>query len=295
MKNPYLVGLELVKQHSGTSGQKSQMFFDQDSWDFGQEMIKSLFRFNHFLSDEPTDYLLYTYEPTAGSQLGTAKTDQGLLQYAPVHDVFFALRYNGQSHDFDVYGVIEALKRYEKGGRPVRIFGFPSFLYCPLCQMKELGEKPLHLNPMSMTLFGGGWKGHAQKQVSKATLYALIEEMLGIPDANIRDGYGSTEHSVPYFECKNHHFHIPVFSRMLIRDIDTLRPLPIGEKGFANFITPHLLSVPAVSVLMGDLAVLHPAEECGCGLQTPFMEILGRAGTSAAKSCAVTASELLKR
>ncbi|MDD3333973.1 MAG: hypothetical protein PHI98_00510 [Eubacteriales bacterium] len=130
---------------------------------------------------------------------------------------------------------------------------------------------------------------------SKGELYALITEMLGIPDENIRDGYGSTEHSVPYFECKRHHFHLPVYSRMLIRDVETLRPLPLGEKGFANFITPHLLSVPAVSVLMGDLAVLHPAEECGCGLTTPYMEILGRAGTSAAKSCAVTASELLKR
>ena len=123
----------------------------------------------------------------------------------------------------------------------------------------------------------------------------MVEEMLGIPATNCRDGYGSTEHSVPYFECPNHHFHIPVYSRMLIRDVKTLKPLPYGEAGFANFITPHLMSVPAVSVLMGDMAVLHEAGECGCGIQTPFMEIIGRAGTSKGKSCAITASELLKR
>ena len=82
---------------------------------------------------------------------------------------------------------------------------------------------------------------------------------------------------------------------MIIRDVETLEPLPYGKAGFANFITPHLLSVPAVSVLMGDMAVLHPACECGCGIKTPFMEIIGRAGTSKAKSCAITASELLKR
>ncbi|MDD3333970.1 MAG: LPXTG cell wall anchor domain-containing protein [Eubacteriales bacterium] len=166
------VPMDKIVEHvtsSGTSGQKSQMFFDQDSWDFGQGMIRSLFRFNGFLSEVPTNYLLYTYEPTPGSLLGTAKTDEGLLQYAPIHDVFYALRYNGVDHDFDVYGAIETLKRYEHEGKPVRIFGFPSFLYFTLCQMKALGQKPIRLNPQSMTMFGGGWKGYAQKQVSNPT------------------------------------------------------------------------------------------------------------------------------
>lgn len=281
---------------SGTTGQKSQMFFDKESDDFGNAMIKSEFRHFGFLSDEPTNYLLFTYEPAQISKdLGTAQTDLGLLQYAPVNERFFALRFNGQSHDFDVYGTIMVLEEYERQGLPVRIFGFPSFLYFTVRQMKETGHRPLKLNPKSMTLLGGGWKGYADKQIKKSELYALVEEMLGIPEVNCRDGYGSTEHSVPYFECPHHRFHIPVFSRMLIRDVVTLEPLPYGEAGFANFITPHLSSVPAVSVLMGDMAVLHPAEECGCGIKTPFMEIIGRAGTSKGKSCAITASELLKR
>ena len=281
---------------SGTSGQKSQMFFDKDSFDFGNSMIENEFRYFGFLSNEPTNYLLFTYEPAEISKnLGTAKTDLGLLSYAPVNNTFFALRYNGQGHDFDVYGTIKALEEYEEQGKPVRIFGFPSFLYFTVRQMKETGHRPLKLNKKSMTMLGGGWKGYADKQIQKSELYAMVEEMLGIPAENCRDGYGSTEHSVPYFECPNHHFHIPVYSRMFIRDVKTLEPLPYGEPGFANFVTPHLMSVPAVSVLMGDMAVLHDPKECGCGIETPFMEILGRAGTSAAKSCAITASELLKR
>jgi len=293
------VPMEEIVEHatsSGTSGQKSQMFFDKTSFDFGNSMIENEFRYYGFLSDEPTNYLLFTYEPAEISKnLGTAKTDLGLLSYAPVNETFFALRYNGVGHDFDVYGTISALEQYEKQGLPVRIFGFPSFLYFTVQQMKDTGHRPLKLNKKSMTMLGGGWKGYADKQIQKSELYALVEEMLGIPEENCRDGYGSTEHSVPYFECPKHRFHIPVYSRMLIRDVETLEPLPNGKPGFANFITPHLMSVPAVSVLMGDMAVLHDAEECGCGIKTPFMEILGRAGTSKAKSCAITASELLKR
>ena len=293
------VPMDQITEHvtsSGTTGQKSQMFFDKDSFDFGNAMVKNEFRYFGFLSDEPTNYLLFTYEPAdVSSKLGTAKTDMGLLSYAPVNETFFALRYNGVGHDFDVYGTIDALREYEKQGLPVRIFGFPSFLYFTVKQMKDMGLKPLKLNSKSMTMLGGGWKGYADKQIQKSELYALVEEMLGIPEANCRDGYGSTEHSVPYFECPKHRFHIPVYSRMLIRDVNTLEPLPYGQAGFANFITPQLLSVPAVSVLMGDMAMLHDASECGCGINTPFMEILGRAGTSKGKSCAITASELLKR
>jgi phenylacetate-coenzyme A ligase PaaK-like adenylate-forming protein len=194
-----------------------------------------------------------------------------------------------------VYGTIRTLQDYEEQGLPVRIFGFPSFLYFTLDQMKKLRMKPLKLNENSMTMLGGGWKGYADREISKTELYHLAEEMLGIPQSQCRDGYGSTEHSVPYFECSNHRFHIPIYSRMYIRDFKTLEPLPLGKVGFASFVTPHLLSVPAVSVLMGDKAVMHEGRNCGCGIDSPYMEILGRAGTSAAKSCAITASELLKK
>jgi hypothetical protein len=227
--------------------------------------------------------------------LGTAKTDEGLLQYAPVNECRYALRFNGEGHDFDVFGTIETFEDYEKQGLPVRIFGFPSFLYFTLNQMKKLKMKPLSVHEESMTMLGGGWKGYADKQISKRELYALAEEMLGIPRARCRDGYGSTEHSVPYFECPNHNFHIPIYSRMHVRDFKTLEPVDYGQEGFASFITPHLLSVPGLAVLMGDKAVLREGSECGCEITSPYMEILGRAGTSAAKSCAIAASELLKR
>jgi hypothetical protein len=45
---------------------------------------------------------------------------------------------------------------------------------------------------------------------------------------------------------------------------------------------------------MGDMATLHEAHTCSCGLNTPYFRILGRAGISKNKSCAVAASELLK-
>lgn len=280
---------------SGTTGQKSQIFFD--NWTIGsaQRMVDWIYESNQWTSDKETNYLLFTYEPEEGSKLGTAYTDNFLCKYAPLKSVHYGLRYLGkkEGHKFDVFGCIEALKRYEEEGDPVRVFGFPSFFYFTLKKMKELGIAPLKLNTDSLVFLGGGWKGHQNEAISKKEFYALCEQMLGIPNERLRDGFGSVEHCIPYIECSEHNFHVPVWSRVLIRDVKTLEVLEDGEVGYLNFISPYITSVPANNVLMGDLARKY--SECSCGLETPWFEILGRAGISKNKSCAVAASELLDK
>ena len=95
-------------------------------------------------------------------------------------------------------------------------------------------------------------------------------------------------------ECSHHNLHVPTWSRVLIRDVRTLRPLPYGERGYLQFISPYITSAPAQSVLMGDLAALHSPQDCGCDLGTPWFTLHGRAGTSRNRSCAIAAAELLK-
>jgi len=158
--------------------------------------------------------------------------------------------------------------------------------------MKKMGLPPLKFHPDSLVFLGGGWKGHADKQIEKHDLYKLAEEMLGIPNSRLRDGFGSVEHCVPYVECDRHEFHVPAWSRVFIRDVATLKPLTWGEKGFLHFVSPYITSMPAHSVIMGDMASLH--NDCSCNLKTPYFKIHGRAGVAKNKSCALAASELLK-
>jgi phenylacetate-coenzyme A ligase PaaK-like adenylate-forming protein len=278
---------------SGTQGQKSQMFFDRWSLAAGQAMVDA--EFSHFglVSEEPANYLLYTYETEADSKLGTAYTDNYLCKFAPVNEAFYALRRTGRGgHDFDVFGAIERLRAYEKQGLPVRILGFPAFLFFTLERMRDLKLPPLKLNAKSLVVLGGGWKGNADRAIAPRELYERVVAQLGIPDARVRDSFGAVEHAVPYTECERHRFHVPVWSRVLIRDVRKLEPVGMGERGFLQFLTPYITSVPAQSVLMGDLAALY--EGCDCGIRTPYFVIHGRAGTSKNKSCAMAASELLK-
>ncbi|MDO9181595.1 MAG: acyl-protein synthase [Bacteriovorax sp.] len=281
---------------SGTTGQKSQIFFDEWTIRSAQRMVDSIFeKYNWITSNQKCNYVLFSYETESSSKLGTAYTDNFLCKYAPVNKAFYALKLTGSGgHEFDCFGTIEAFQQYAKEGLPVRIFGFPAFFYFALERMKKLGIKPIKLHPDSLVFLGGGWKGNADKAISKEDLYSLVEEMLGIPNDRLRDGYGSVEHCIPYVECAHHEFHIPVWSRVFIRDIETLKPLGFDEKGFLHFISPYITSMPAHSVIMGDMASLHAPDTCGCGLPTPYFRIHGRAGVSKNKSCALAASELLK-
>jgi len=280
---------------SGTTGQKSQMFFDAWSIGAGQAMVEKIFRHYGWIQDTAVNYLLVSYEPQPNMKTGTSWTDHSLMRYAPAHDARYVLRATGSGgHEFDIYGTIRALQDFAEQGLPVRIFGFPAFVNATLERMRALGLPPLTLAPGSMTFFGGGWKGQADKAIPKAQLQARIEEQLGIPTALVRDGFGSVEHSVPYVECPRHRFHVPVWSRVVVRDVATLAVLPAGQPGFLHFLAPYFTAAPTQSVLMGDLAAWYPGETCGCGLAAPWFDLLGRAGQGKNRSCAVAAAELLK-
>ena len=280
---------------SGTTGQKSQIFFD--SWSIGsaRQMVDSIHEYYGLRSNQPANYVLNSYEPETGMNLGTTNTMQFLTSYAPAKNITFALRSKGKSqHEFDAFGVVDALRCYAKEGFPVRIIGFPAFLLFTLNRMQDMNISFMKLHPDSLVFLAGGWKGHIKQEVTKTVLYKLIHEMLDIPDERIRSSFGSVEHSIPYIECPQHNLHIPIWSKVYIRDFKTLEVVGYGKPGFLQFVSPYITSVPAQSVMMGDVARLWPASSCSCGLKNDFFEILGRAGTSANKSCAAAAAELMK-
>lgn len=289
---PEQVALHLTS--SGTTGQKSQVFFDDWSIRAPQGMLDRIFaHYGWVTPDQRVNYLLYTYETEAGSKLGTAYTDHYLCKYAPAGEVCIALKLQGDgSHAFDFSGVLAALRRFEAEGLPVRIFGFPAFLNETLERLEQLGIQ-LRLHPESLVFLGGGWKGKASKAIPKRELYARATKLLGIPDERLRDGFGSVEHCIPYVECAQHEFHVPVWSEVIIRDVETLEPVGEDRVGFLSFVSPYMTSMPAHAVTMGDLASLHSG--CACGNPRPFFRLQGRAGTTQNKSCAIAAAELLGR
>ncbi|MDE7114028.1 MAG: acyl-protein synthetase, partial [Acetatifactor sp.] len=208
----------------------------------------------------------------------------------------YALKYNDKEHRYepDLEGVIRALKRFAAGSFPVRFMGFPSYTYFLLRQMEERGIR-LKLKKGSRIMLGGGWKQFYKEQVEKEELYRLAKKVLDVDEENIIEFFGAVEHPILYCDCVRHHFHVPVYSRVLIRDVDTLEPVPMGQVGLVNLLTPMVKATPILSVMTDDLGVLHPGSECGCGLDSPYLEIIGRVGLKDIKTCAAGAAELLQK
>lgn len=280
---------------SGTTGQKSQMFFDGWTIRSAQRMVARIFERNGWITPaQEVNYLLYSYEPAAALNLGTSFTDNYLCDFAPARSVEYALRNTGSGHEFDPFGCVAALRRFAREDAPVRILGFPAFLFFTLERMRAMDLPPLQLPEGSLVVLGGGWKGHADRRIGKQELYRRVTQQLGIASSRIRDTFGSVEHCIPYIECDHHRLHAPVWSRVAIRSTRTLEPLPYGEIGYLHLVSPYITSVPAQSIVMGDLASLYPGNMCGCELSTPWFTVHGRAGVSRNRSCAVAAAELLK-
>lgn len=95
----------------------------------------------------------------------------------------------------------------------------------------------------SMITIGGGWKQFYAEQIDKRAFYALVKEVLDIDEDHIIEFFGAVEHPILYTDCKAHHFHIPVYGRVIIRDVNTLKPVPNGQMGIINLLTPLVKSV----------------------------------------------------
>ena len=164
-----------------------------------------------------------------------------------------------------------------------------------LLQKLEENNLRLSLPKGSKVLLGGGWKKFFNMEISKEALLAMIQKSLGIDSSNVHEFFSVAEHPVPYIQCENNHFHIPIYSRVIIRDINDLSPLPYEKEGILNLLTPYVKSMPLSSVLTDDLAVLHRAGSCGRKIPTDYFELKGRAGISQIKTCAAHAIDFTEK
>ena len=279
---------------SGTSGSFSRVGFDWGCVFAEIPMVLRLGFYHKLVSPVPAHYVVLGYKPGRQDKMGVARTMFGLTHFAPPLSRSYALRWKDGAYSPDLDGAVKRLKGLARSPFPVRIVAFPSYLWFGLRQMERLGLTA-KLPKGSKILLAGGWKQHFAQEVDKRLLYALAGRVLGVGEDGIHEFFGAVEHPVFFNSCKNHHFHVPAYSRVLIRDAGTLRPLPMGEVGLVNLITPLINAAPVTSVMTDDLGYLTPGGDCGCGLDSPYLTILGRAGLSDITTCAAGAAELLNQ
>lgn len=281
----------LTATSSGTSGKYSEIGFDLGGLFNGLNMLLKIFKWRGITTLRPSHYIILGYRPHKGNNTAVTKTALGYTFFSPALSRTFALKFKDGRYSPDLEGIISAIKKYERSRFGVRLIGFPSYTYFVMRLMEERGLC-VKLPKRSKIMLGGGWKQFYKERVEKEEFYALAKKTLGIDEENIIESFGAAEHPILYCDCKQHHFHIPAYSRVIIRDVDTLQPLPAGSVGLVNLITPMVKATPILSVMTDDLGVIHDGG-CGCGIRSPYLEIIGRVGVKDIKTCAAGAAEIL--
>ncbi|HHT67482.1 MAG TPA: acyl-protein synthetase [Erysipelotrichaceae bacterium] len=258
----------------------------------GWKMIKNVFSYHRLWSIKMHRCIIFGYEPHRSNERAIAKTAHGFTFLSPSLSKDYAIRWTKDGYQVDLDNIEMKLIKYSRGKVPIRTLGFPAYTYFLLKQMKDKGIK-LTLPKGSIISLGGGWKSFYKEKVDKQAFYNLVKEVLGVDDNHIFEFFGAVEHPILYTDCRYHHFHIPNYSRVIIRDVETLKPVKNGEVGLINLLTPLSIGTPLLSVMTDDLGILHE-EPCPCGEKSPYLEILGRSGVEDIITCAANAEEFLK-
>ena len=287
-------GRYLVKStSSGTTGKKSTVRFEFGALRAALKMSLKVTRYHGITTIKPCRYIVMGYKPHRSNKTAVAKTAYLTTFLAPAVSRKYILKHTSEGYKPDFEGIVEALKKYEKGKFPVRFMGFPSYTFF-LFRLLEDNGLSFKLPKGSKIMLGGGWKQFYQEAADKETFYKMAKKTLGVDEENIIEFFGAVEHPILYCDCKNHHFHVPVYSKVIIRDPDTLEPMKNGEMGLVNLITPIAKATPLLSVMTDDLGILHDGETCGCGVTSPYLEIVGRVAPEDIKTCAAGAADILK-
>lgn len=277
---------------SGTSGSMSKIGFDIKTLTRAIDMVIRVGKYHHLWSPKPTNYIIFGYQPTAANQTAISKTAYAFTFYAPAASRTFALEATENGYQLCKDRLLKALERCSRSALPLRTIGFPAYTYFFL---KDLEERGLAY-PMpkgSMVTLGGGWKQFYAQKADKPEFYRLVKKILNIDEENVVEFFGAVEHPILYTDCKYHHFHIPVYSRVIIRDPENFAPVKSGKMGLINLLTPMIQSAPMLSIMTDDLGVLHE-EKCPCQVSSPWLEIVGRVGISDIVTCAAGADKYLK-
>ncbi len=284
--------VRLTLTSSGTGGERSAIHLDARSLRRIRRIVHNIYRDLKMTSREVTNYLAFTYDPRVAKDLGTAFSDELLTRLTRVGEVHYAIRPDGDGGWYlDREACFEALERFEREGSAFRMLGFPAHAWEVLQAYERERGRTLSFPNRSYVLTGGGWKTLGDREIPKPLFRAEVARILGIPQDHIRDLYGMVEHGVPYTECEAGRMHVPIHSRVLVRDPGTLALLPPGQTGLFHFLTPYLSSFPALSLLNTDVG--HLERGCACGREAPVIVLEGRGGVTRHKGCALAALDIL--
>jgi hypothetical protein len=256
--------------------QRGRIFRDEDGkrlvFGANRKMTES-YLFPDFAGGKRCRILVLAPSPELAPSMGMAIGIDQTRRAFGTDDSMFLLGKSG----IDVNALIKALRESEASGVPVALIGATSayVYFFQACRRKKMSFR---LPPGSRICDGGGYRGRFGV-VTRDDYYAMVQEIIGIPNSHCVNVLGEAETATNLFDdslrrCakglppKKRTRPVPPWSRVLAMSIDDLKPLPDGEVG----LLAHwdLANVPTVLAVITDNLGYTTDGGTGC-------EMVGRA------------------
>jgi len=256
--------------------QRGRIFRDEDGKKlvFGaNKKMTASYLFPDFEEGKRCRILILAPSPQLAPSMGMAIGMDQTRTHFGTEDSMFLLGKSG----IDVKNLLKALRESEASGVPVALIGATAayVYFFQSCRRKKLTFK---LPPGSRICDGGGYRGRFGV-VTREDYYAMVQEILNIPETHCVNVLGEAETATNLFDdAFRRHIKglpprtrtrpVPPWSRVLAMDIDNLKPLPDGEVG----LLAHwdLANVPTVLAVITDNLGYTTDNGTGC-------EMVGRA------------------
>lgn len=256
--------------------QRGRIFRDEDGKKlvFGaNKKMTASYLFPDFEEGKRCRILILAPSPQLAPSMGMAIGMDQTRTHFGTEDSIFLLGRSG----IDVKNLLKALRESEASGIPVALIGATAayVYFFQSCRRKKIKFK---LPPGSRICDGGGYRGRFGV-VTRDDYYAMVKEILDIPDSHCVNVLGEAETATNLFDDSLRRLvkglpprkrtrPVPPWSRVIAMDIDNLSPLPDGEVG----LLAHwdLANVPTVLAVITDNLGYTTDNGSGC-------EMVGRA------------------
>lgn len=268
-----------VMHSSGTTSQEvSRIFLDVETAQLQTRALSSIM--THFLGQQRRPMLIIDHRDVVRDRREFSARGAGILGMMSYgRDHFYAL---DESMTLDRDGLEAWLAPHD--GDELLVFGFTfmvwEYFYQPL---RDAG-----IDLSKAVLFhSGGWKKLLDQAVSNDVFKTGLHDAFGLQ--RIHNFYGMVEQvGAIYVECSDGFFHPPNFSDVIVRDPRSWRPVPLGEPGVVEVLSPLPHSYPGHALLTEDTGIIHGIDDCRCGQKGKYFTITGRVPKAEIRGCSDT-------
>ncbi len=256
--------------------QRGRIFRDEDGKKLvfaANKMMTGSYFFPDFEEGKRCRILILAPSPELAPSMGMAIGIDQTRRHFGTDDSMFLLGKSG----IHINELLKALREAESTGVPVALIG-ATVAYVYFFQACRRKKMKFRLPPGSRICDGGGYRGRFGV-VTRDDYYAMVEEILGIPNSHCVNVLGEAETATNLFDdslrrcakglpLRKRTRPVPQWSRVLAMSIDDLKPLPDGEIG----LLAHwdLANVPTVLAVITDNLGYTTDDGRGC-------EMVGRA------------------